>query len=240
MLDRGSLTLFRLAGIPIRAHWTLPIGALIFSGFRFAPAFWLAFFLLVLIHELGHATFVKAFRLRVIGIDITGFGGLCHWSGSATVAERGAIAWGGVLAQALLLVLTLASVAIFGRPRTLYAAEIVSVFTYTNVWLIGLNLLPVPPLDGAEAWSFVGYLIRGGKLPRIGGGSPAGRVWSPPPAPRRSAPKPPGPSWWSRMGSRKAPSNGGAKKAAPSDPQAQRELAEMLQRVAKEANRARR
>src|SRR5262245_12230508 len=151
MFDRGFLTLFRIAGIPIRAHWTLPIGALLFSGLRFAPAFWLAFFLLVLIHELGHATIVKAFRLHVIGIDITGFGGLCHWSGTASVGERGLIAWGGVLAQAVLLIATFASVLIFGPPRSFFMAEMVSVFTYTNLFVIGLNLLPFPPLDGAEA-----------------------------------------------------------------------------------------
>jgi Zn-dependent protease len=233
----GSLTLFRVAGIPIRAHWTLPLGALFFSGFRFAPAFWLAFFLLVLIHELGHAALVKAFRLRVIGIDITGFGGLCHWSGSATIAERGAIAWGGVLAQAVLFVVTFGALLVFGRPHTLFAAEIASVFTYTNGYLMLLNLIPLPPLDGAEAWKFVGYLVRGGRFPRIGGGSSVGRSFSPPPAPRPRS----GPSWWSRITSRK-PSSAG-RPAAPADPQAQRDLADLLARISKEAkdaNRARR
>ncbi len=166
MLERGSLTLARLRGIPIRAHWTLPLGALFFSGFRFAPGFWIGFFLLVLIHELGHAALVRAFRLRVVGIDVTGFGGLCHWSGMATERQRGAIAWGGVLAQLALLAVAAGSLFVLGRPPTRFAAELFSVFTYTNVYLIGLNLLPIPPLDGFEAWKLVLRELSGGNRRR--------------------------------------------------------------------------
>jgi hypothetical protein len=35
---------------------------------------------------------------------------------------------------------------------------VVDVFTRTNLWLIALNLLPVPPLDGAEAWPLLRHL----------------------------------------------------------------------------------
>jgi len=39
-MSRGWWTLARFRGAPIRVHWTLPLGALIWSGFRFEPAFW--------------------------------------------------------------------------------------------------------------------------------------------------------------------------------------------------------
>jgi Zn-dependent protease len=160
MLERGSLTVARLRAVPIRLHWTLPLGALLFSGFSFAPGSWLGFFLLVLLHELGHAAIVRAFRLRVVGIDITGFGGLCHWSGVATPTQRGAIAWGGVLAQAALLVVTTIALVVGGSPTSRFAGEMASVFTFTNLWLIGINLLPIPPLDGHEAWAFARRILR--------------------------------------------------------------------------------
>lgn len=155
--------------MPIRIHWTMPVGALIFSGFRFAPAFWLGFFLLVLIHELGHAFFVRRFRHQVLSIEVTGFGGLCRWSGHATPFERAAIAWGGVLAQGVLLVATFAVLLAFGPATTRWTAELAHVFTITNLWLIGLNLLPIPPLDGAEAWPVFRHLgdrFRSGRRPK--------------------------------------------------------------------------
>ena len=166
MLERGYLTIGRLRGIPIRLHWTIPLGALLFSGFTFAPAFWVGFFLLALIHELGHATVVRAYGHQVLKVDVTGFGGMCHWFGNASRMERGAIAWGGVLAQLALLGVSVAVLALTGGAHSRWSLELASVFVRTNVWIMLLNLLPIPPLDGAEAWRFVADLIRGNPFPR--------------------------------------------------------------------------
>lgn len=152
MFDRGYWKVGSLRGVPIRLHWTLPLGVLVFSGGTFAPAFWIAFTLLILIHEFGHAALVRRFRHRTIGVDVTGFGGLCRWSGHATPFERSAIAWGGVLAQGVLLLGTLIVVAVLGTPTSSYGSQVVHAFTRANLLLIGLNLLPFPPLDGSEAW----------------------------------------------------------------------------------------
>jgi len=35
---------------------------------------------------------------------------------------------------------------------------VIEVFTRTNFWLMAFNLVPFPPLDGAEAWKIVGQL----------------------------------------------------------------------------------
>jgi Zn-dependent protease len=233
MLERGYWTAFRLRGAPVRLHWTIPLGALLFGGFRFVPAFWGAFFFLILIHELGHATLVRAFGHRVMSIDILGFGGFCRWSGVATQSERGAIAWGGVLAQAVALIVTIGVLLVFGRPTTIYGAQVAEVFINTNLWLIALNLLPVPPLDGAEAWRFVTDLFRHGRKawPRFRGRVPGSvedaSTWSLPF--QRSAPKPRG----ARAPHKPAPQR------SPS-PEAAREIADLLKRVGNEAGRARR
>jgi Zn-dependent protease len=154
----GYLTLGRWRGAPVRAHWTLPLGALLFSHGRFAPGFWIGFFLLVLVHEIGHAILVRRYHLAVVSIDIHGLGGLCRYGGDPTAIQTSKIAWGGVLAQGLLLGATYGAIAIIGPPPTDFSAELATAFISTNLWLIAINLIPVPGLDGAEAWRLPGLL----------------------------------------------------------------------------------
>jgi Zn-dependent protease len=156
----GYLTLGKWRGAPVRVHWTLPLAALVFGQGRFVPGFWLGFFLLVLIHELGHALLVRRCRHRVVSIDVHALGGVCCWAGEPTAIQRAWIAWGGVLAQAVALACAHGALALAGRPESVFAAQMASAFTTTNVWLIAINLIPVPPLDGAEAWKLPGLLAR--------------------------------------------------------------------------------
>jgi stage IV sporulation protein FB len=155
MFQTGFLQLGRIRGAPIRIHWSVLLGLLFFSGFRFAPAAWLGFVALILIHELGHALIVLRYGLRVVAVDVHGFGGECRWEGTPTAWQRAVIAWGGVFGQAVLLLGTLGVLYATGAPTTLFGAELASVFVYTNLWLAGVNLLPIPPLDGSKAWSIV-------------------------------------------------------------------------------------
>src|SRR5215471_15117987 len=116
----GYLVLGRWGGAPVRAHWTVPIGAFIFGHLRFVPGFWVGFFLLIFIHELGHAIVVRRQRCQVISIDVHGLGGLCQWNGPATPIGRARIAWGGVLAQLVTLALTSVALGVFGPPPSAF------------------------------------------------------------------------------------------------------------------------
>ncbi len=159
-IEQGHLRLGTLRGVPVRVHWTTPVGALFFTGFRFEPGAWLGFFLLVLIHEMGHAALVMRYRLHVLSVDIHGYGGVCRWAGQATGKQRAVIAWGGVLAQGLLFGATWAVLTFVRVPRSELLAEIAYVFTSTNLYLAAINLLPFPPLDGANAWTLFRELRR--------------------------------------------------------------------------------
>lgn len=159
-MNTGFFTLGTYKEIPIRIHWTLPILAVFFGGFRWAPGIWIGVFLLILLHELGHAFVVRRFGHRVTGIDVSGFGGLCHWSGLATSIQRAAIAWGGVWAQMVVLAVTLLVTAFTGRPSSTLASQLVYCFTYTNLFIMFLNLIPIRPLDGAEAWGLFPLLYK--------------------------------------------------------------------------------
>jgi stage IV sporulation protein FB len=158
MGSRGYLTVLRVRGVPVRLHWTLPLCALLAGRLEFVPALWLGFLLLVLIHEAGHALVVRLTGHEVLAIDVIGIGGLCRWDGEATPMQRSMIAWGGVWAQMALWVATQAVILAVGAPTTSFWAQMATAFTSVNVWIMLVNLLPIPPLDGAEAWPLFGML----------------------------------------------------------------------------------
>lgn len=156
-MRNGYLTVGWWRGAPLRVHWTLPLGALVLGGGNFQPGVLLGFTLLVLAHEVGHALLVRRYRCRVISIDVHALGGVCRWSGDATAIERAKIAWGGVDAQLALFCATVGLLACFGEPESRIPSQIARTFTTINGYMMALNLLPVAPFDGAEAW----------KLPRL-------------------------------------------------------------------------
>lgn len=159
-MKRGYLTVMRIRGVPLRLHWTLPIGALLLSGGRLAPGVWLGVLGLILLHELGHAFVVHRVGLVNLGIDLTGFGGVTRWAGDPTPRDRALVAWGGVLAQLVVLAVALPIVLVFGIGPG-FLGDLAHALTYSNLLLIAINLIPIRPLDGAEAWPLFGHLFRG-------------------------------------------------------------------------------
>jgi Zn-dependent protease len=158
-VSHGWWTLGRFRGAPIRVHWTVLIGALVWSRFQFAPAFWVGFALLILIHELGHAAIVLHYRLGLSEIALHGAGGYCRHERSGSRFEEALVAWGGVLAQLALYAAVQGALLVLGPPRSSHAALLVYVFTDVNLWLAALNLIPFEPLDGAKAWPLLGMLV---------------------------------------------------------------------------------
>lgn len=156
----GSWTVARPFGVPVRIHWSVPLFALLAGGARIAPGAWLAALLLVLLHEAGHAFVVHRVGARATALDVLGFGGLCWWEGEVTPLQRAYIAWGGIWAQLVVFAVTAACVAVLGDPANAFVADMVRVALWSNLWLIGINLLPIPPLDGKEAWSLFPLLRR--------------------------------------------------------------------------------
>jgi hypothetical protein len=181
-MGSGYFTISRWQGVPVRVHWTLPLFLLYFSNWTFAPVYWGAFFVLVLLHELGHAILVRMFHQHVFSIDVTGFGGLCRWAGTVTAIQRSVIAWGGVLMQAALFVAAKVWTMV-SPPETYVGWQLADVFTRTNLWIMGFNLIPIAPLDGAEAWSLI-PLLRARQRTRSAFRDP------PPPPPPPPPPRP--------------------------------------------------
>lgn len=148
----GFVRFGRWRGAPILWHWTLPIGLYLLSGMRLSPVGWASTTLLILLHELGHAFFVRRYGARVLSVKMMPIGGLCTWEGEVSEVERSVIAWGGVLAQALVWLATTVAVAVVHPLPHPWMEDVAAAWTTRNAFLIALNLMPVQPLDGYDAW----------------------------------------------------------------------------------------
>ncbi|MEW5740513.1 MAG: hypothetical protein AB1938_16415 [Myxococcota bacterium] len=155
-----SFTLFHVGRVPVRFHWSILLGLAVFSGFRIDPVGWFGVLGLILVHELGHALVVRWAGAEAEAIEFTGFGGLCHWRGEVSAVGRAAIAWGGVWGQLVVLAVALAIQALPEPPLSPTALRLLDIATSSNAWMIALNLLPLRPLDGREAWALPGLLGR--------------------------------------------------------------------------------
>lgn len=146
----GYFRLGSFRGAPVQVHFSFFIVAAFFC--RLSVARWISFFFLILFHELGHAVLVRARRLSVIAVEVNGLGGLCHYRGNASNFDGALIAWGGVWAQGLCYLLAAGVQDLLPGQLSPFLAELSGGFTTPNLSLMLLNLLPIRPLDGAEAW----------------------------------------------------------------------------------------
>ncbi|PZR13198.1 MAG: hypothetical protein DI536_12985 [Archangium gephyra] len=151
-MSRWALKVGSWKNVPIYVHATTPIGLLIYAGV--SPSAWAAFAGVILLHELGHAAVVRAAGGRATEVMVHGFGGYCRWLGDVTPLGRAAIACGGVAAQLVLLFVALAFEKFGVVPWGVRGSDFWYRLTTGNAMIIALNLLPVSPLDGAEAWRF--------------------------------------------------------------------------------------
>ncbi len=159
-IERAGITLGSAFGAKIILSWWFFVAALVFGRHSFSLAFLFNFWLLILLHELGHAVVVHTFGHRVIEINVHGLGGFCRWSGYASAYQVTLIAWGGVLAQLCALVaVVLLQVVAPGLAAQLPSA-VFQVFIWDSLLIMGLNLLPIEPLDGARAWAIVPRILK--------------------------------------------------------------------------------
>jgi len=174
-----DVMLFRLNGIPVHLEYSffliaiLPVAMILFaptgtmlSLLPMLPAFLVAAFLSVLVHELGHAFFVRRCRMHVEQIYIAAFHGVCRYSHSSDTVPPVSIAWGGVLAQALLSALLivyqqLAPPIVYGTPDyVLFFNFFVGLMLIYNLFMVAINLVPFPGLDGEIIWNHLKHWWR--------------------------------------------------------------------------------
>ena len=114
-----------------------------------------AFFFLLVVHELGHAAVARWRNVEVESIQLYFIHGLCTHDEPYDEEDDVLIAWGGVAAQLVVLIIAFGAsllLAAFAPIAYRLAAPLFRVLIQTNLLIMVINLIPVPPLDGAKAW----------------------------------------------------------------------------------------
>ncbi len=165
-----SLSLGRLAGIPLRIHWsfslllvwvilmTSALGGDV-SAILFGVVFFLSIFGCVVLHELGHCLAARRYGIETRHITLSPLGGVAaltsspaRWSAEFWIAVAGPAV---NLVICLLLIPVLLATGATGRdflqPLTTPESFLPRLFL-ANVVLMAFNLIPAFPLDGGRVF----------------------------------------------------------------------------------------
>ena len=122
----------------------------------------LAYLLLIIVHELGHALVGRLCGWSTRAITFGVFSGLCEFRqdhcGASPASRLRAdifISWGGVLAQAVVLMCAVCIVAGGVWPESQVFVGLLAGLTWLNAAIIAWNLLPMDGYDGDIAWAWL-------------------------------------------------------------------------------------
>ena len=172
-LRRGAIRLFRFAGIDLFLHWSWFLVAAIeigdrtkrYSSLTWNVAEYLALFVIVLLHEFGHALACRQVGGTANQIVLWPLGGVAYVN---PPPRPGATLWSiaaGPLVNVALLPVFL-SVGMFGRAPE-GPAQLTDVHAFLrslgfiNLGLLVFNLLPIYPLDGGQILRSLLWLVVG-------------------------------------------------------------------------------
>jgi len=153
-------------GIPVSMHWTvllwLPWLFLFMRDVVSALVAIPAVCLLLVAHEFGHVYAARRRKVFVQRIELYGLHGETVRAEARKEADEVFIAWGGVLAQLLILAVALAIQYLVPLPpwSLFIAGPVLMVLTTWNIFFIIVALLPIGPMDGHKAWKVIALMRR--------------------------------------------------------------------------------
>lgn len=150
----------RIRNVRVYAHWSvLGISALILLNAIQRPMIsligLLCYWGVILLHETGHLIAAQRLGCRVYSIELYPIWGITRFQIPWSRFDHCVIAWGGVLAQAVIAVPLAAFIAIFGYTRIEAVNVVLALLGGISLLVAIFNLLPFPPLDGAMAWRII-------------------------------------------------------------------------------------
>jgi len=141
-------------------HWSVwPIvGFILFNVIRHPLTSLLAltaYMSVLLIHEAGHLIAAERMACEVLSIRPYPIFGVTNFEMPWSKFDHCVIAWGGVLAQAVVVAPIVVAVSLFGYTRFESINAVLAILGFFSVGVALFNLLPVKPLDGAIAWAII-------------------------------------------------------------------------------------
>ncbi len=176
-MTTGSMRLGTYAGIPVRAHWSMSIVAVLFGvnfttqlGFGAGVVVTVAFFASILAHEFGHALVARRYGVQTQSIDLWALGGVALLDREPpTPKADGLIAVAGpAVSMVIGVVAVAAGMALQSRALALIGL--------VNVVLAVFNMLPGAPLDGGRVLRAWRWARTGDKYRAMRDAGNAGRV----------------------------------------------------------------
>lgn len=161
-MDHDRWSLGKWGGVPFYMHWTVLFAFawmyLIFWDVLASVIASATFFALLVAHEYGHMAVLRSRRIPVASVTLFGIHGTTDYA-YAKPRDEMLIAWGGVGAQAIILVLALAVQAFVDfraiPVAALIAGPVLLVLIKLNVFVMVVALLPIGPFDGRKAWAVI-------------------------------------------------------------------------------------
>lgn len=166
--NQGSIRLFRLAKIDVFLHWTwflvavyeINIGKGRYSSPVWMVAEYLALFLIVTLHEFGHALACRQVGGRANRIVLWPLGGVAYVD---PPPRPGATLWSIAAGPLVNVVLFPVLVGLYVMSRT--AGHDLGELAWSVMWIDGMllafNILPIYPLDGGQILRSLLWFILG-------------------------------------------------------------------------------
>ncbi|MGA8012155.1 MAG: M50 family metallopeptidase [Candidatus Acidiferrales bacterium] len=161
-IRQGSIRLFRFSGIDVFLHWSwflialieIQIGAARYSSIAWNALEYLAVFLIVTVHEFGHALACRQVGGTANQIVLWPLGGVAYVNPPPRPgATLWSIAAGPLVNVALIPILYVFDVWSGSSGLTAAAPDahtLLEWLFYINLGLLGFNMLPIYPLDGGQ------------------------------------------------------------------------------------------
>jgi Zn-dependent protease len=155
---------------PVALEWSVfVIAAIMLAGAARRPLVtlvglpcWLG---VLLIHESGHLLTARWRGCLVDRIQLYPFFGFTAYEIPWSRLDHCLIAWGGVLAQAVVAVPVVAWLAVFGYSGSDALDTGLAILGPFSLGVAAFNLLPLWKLDGATAWGLIPALFQRRKSP---------------------------------------------------------------------------